>query len=211
MHKNMKNISSLLVCAIVFTGIAAFLPSHVASAAEQTKAQATKCYNQYNGKELSRNSSNPRVPGSSPYDSFASSNCAPANNGNCTTFNVADNRVKVECTKSASTRPENTQGLSTKTPANCGDISTNIIKCDTNGGDPVTSLLLQLFNFAAVGVGIAVMGGIIWGGVLYASSNGDSGKVNQGKTAIVNSIIGLLLFIFMYAIVNFIVPGGLFR
>lgn len=94
--------------------------------------------------------------------------------------------------------------------ANCDSIETTFIQCNSDGGNPVVSLLLQLINFLAIGVGLAVVGGIIWGGLVYASSNGDSGKVQQAKTIIVNAVIGLLLFIFLYAIVNFLVPGGLF-
>lgn len=93
---------------------------------------------------------------------------------------------------------------------NCGNVSTNIISCSNSNGDPVSSLLLDIINFLAVGVGIAVVGGIIWGGMLYASSNGDSSKTKQGISVIVNAVIGLLLFIFMYAFLNYLVPGGLF-
>lgn len=96
------------------------------------------------------------------------------------------------------------------TQENCGDIETSVIKCDDTGGNSVVSAVLQLVNFLAVGVGIAVVGGIVWGGMLYASSNGDSSKAKQGITTIVNAVLGLLLFIFMYALINFIVPGGLF-
>ena len=69
---------------------------------------------------------------------------------------------------------------------------------------------MQVINFLAVGVGIAVVGGIIWGGMIYASSNGDSAKTKHAITIIVNAVVGLLLFIFMYAFINFLVPGGLF-
>ena len=96
-------------------------------------------------------------------------------------------------------------------PKTCKDIKMSILECNTNHGDPILGLLLQVINFLAVGVGIAVVGGIIWGGMLYASSNGDASKVQQGKMAIVNALIGLFLFIFMYAIINYLVPGGLFR
>lgn len=92
----------------------------------------------------------------------------------------------------------------------CAGIQTTVIKCKTDNGNPVIGVLLQIINFMAVGVGIAVVGGIIWGGLIYASSNGDSGKVKEAKTIIVNAIIGLLLFFFMYAIINFLVPGGVF-
>lgn len=93
----------------------------------------------------------------------------------------------------------------------CSEIKTSLIDCNTKGGNPVIGMMLQVVDFLAVGVGIAVVGGIIWGGMLYASSNGDSTKAKQGITAIVNAIIGLLVFMFTYAMINYLVPGGLFN
>lgn len=93
----------------------------------------------------------------------------------------------------------------------CKDLKTSIIECNTDGGNPLMSILIQVINFLAVGVGIAVVGGIIWGGMIYATSNGDSGKTKQAITIIVNAIVGLLLFMFMYAFINYLVPGGLFN
>lgn len=78
------------------------------------------------------------------------------------------------------------------------------------GANTTTSLLLTILNFLAVGVGIAVVGGIVFGGLRYATADGNASNAQQGITFIVNSVIGLLLFIFMYAIINFLVPGGLF-
>jgi hypothetical protein len=92
----------------------------------------------------------------------------------------------------------------------CGGVVTSVVKCDSSGGGIITDLLLVVINFLAVGVGIAVVGGIIWGGLIYASSNGDSAKTKQAVNIIVNAVIGLLLFFFMYAIINFLVPGGIF-
>lgn len=80
----------------------------------------------------------------------------------------------------------------------------------SNGANSVTSLLLTIINFLAIGVGIAVVGGIAFGGIRYASANGNASQAQQGITFIVNSVIGLVLFILMYAIINFLVPGGLF-
>jgi hypothetical protein len=103
------------------------------------------------------------------------------------------------------------KSTSTKTAPSCGELRTSLINCEAKSDYPVVNLLLDIINFLAVGVGIAVVGGIIWGGMLYASSNGDSTKAKQGVTTIVNSVIGLLLFIFTFALVNFLVPGGLFN
>ena len=96
--------------------------------------------------------------------------------------------------------------------ASCNGVSTSVIACDSaqSENSSVWGLLIAVINFLAVGVGIAVVGGIIWGGMLYASSNGNTNKSKQGVTVIVNSIIGLLLFMFTYAIVDYMVPGGFF-
>lgn len=77
-------------------------------------------------------------------------------------------------------------------------------------GDPVSQIVLVAVNFLAIGVGIAVVGGIVFGALRYTSANGNATQAQQGVTYIVNSVLGLLLFIFMYAIINFLVPGGLF-
>lgn len=98
----------------------------------------------------------------------------------------------------------------------CGTTKTSIdFKCESNkgaapGANTVTSMLLTIINFLAVGVGLAVVGGIVWGAFMYASANGNASQAQQGITFIVNSVIGLVLFILMYAFINFLVPGGLF-
>lgn len=102
-------------------------------------------------------------------------------------------------------------GSGSKPIEGCRDIKTSLIECKTDSGTPIMGIIIQLINFLAVGVGIAVVGGIIWGGMLYASSNGDPSKTKQGVTVIINAVVGLLLFMFMYAIINYLVPGGVFN
>lgn len=79
---------------------------------------------------------------------------------------------------------------------------------NNDGCNDTKDLITMIFRLLAGIVGIAVVGGIAWGGMLYASSNGNASKAQQGITTIVNAVIGLLLFIFMFAITNFLVPGG---
>jgi len=82
---------------------------------------------------------------------------------------------------------------------------------DGSLNNPIYIALLAIFNFLAIGVGVVVVGGITFGAIRYITSNGNSQQAQQGVMVIVNSVIGLLLFIFMYALLNFLVPGGLFR
>lgn len=91
----------------------------------------------------------------------------------------------------------------------CG-VGTTILKCDGAGENPITRVFVEIFEFIAVGVGIITVAGIIFGGIKYATANGNTSQAEQGITTIVNAVIGLLLFIFMYALLNWLVPGGLF-
>jgi tetrahydromethanopterin S-methyltransferase subunit E len=56
-------------------------------------------------------------------------------------------------------------------------------------------------------VGIAVTLGIIIGGIQYASSGGDPQKVAGAKIRIRNSIVALVMFFFLYAFLQFLIPG----
>lgn len=105
-------------------------------------------------------------------------------------------------------------------PICCGvDSSGNAIEttidfgdlCSKQGASPIAAMLLWAIGFLSVGVGIAVVIGIIFGGITYAMSDGDEGKAKEGREIIANSIIGLFLFIFLWAGANFLIPGGLFK
>ncbi len=83
--------------------------------------------------------------------------------------------------------------------------------CNAKGANPITAILLWAIGFLSIGVGIAVVIGIIFGGITYAMSDGDEGKAKEGREIIVNAIIGLFLFIFLWAAANFLMPGGVFN
>jgi hypothetical protein len=57
-------------------------------------------------------------------------------------------------------------------------------------------------------VGVAVVAGIIIGGIQYSTSGGDPQKVAAAKARITKALIGLVVYFFLYAILQFIVPGG---
>jgi len=77
--------------------------------------------------------------------------------------------------------------------------------------NPIYVVLLYIINAMAAGVGVAVAGGIIWQSIQWASANGQPEKVKNARNGIVNAVIALVLFLSMYAILNFIIPGGIFQ
>lgn len=80
------------------------------------------------------------------------------------------------------------------------------------GGDanPIIALLLTGLSWLTGLVALAVVGGIIYGGILYTSAQDNASQTQKGITFIINSVLGLVVWIAAYALINFIVPGGLF-
>ncbi len=96
-------------------------------------------------------------------------------------------------------------------------INTSVIGCSTKAGasgvegTAVWGLLLIIINILTAGVGIVAVGGIIYGSIMYATSGGSPENVKKARTIITNVVIGIIAYAFMYAILNFITPGGLFN
>ncbi len=88
---------------------------------------------------------------------------------------------------------------------NCIDKGTTL---ETN---PIFLLLTTILKFLSVGVGVAAVGGIVYGGYLYLTARGNSSKTTQGVITIINSLVGVLLYALMFAIINFLVPGGVLQ
>lgn len=131
----------------------------------------------------------------------ASKNCATGSsgvdyNGNsyCNQFLCADG------TQPANDDPQNCGKDPAATSGNCDDVS----KCDL-----ISTYINPAINFASALVGVAVVASIIIGAIQYGSSAGDPQKATAAKNRIRNSIIALLTFLFLFALINFLVPGGL--
>ena len=98
----------------------------------------------------------------------------------------------------------------------CGGVDTAILSCDgstdakTMEGTGIWQLLLLGINILTVGVGVAALAGVVYGAFLYTSAGGNPDKVKKAKELFVNVVIGVIAFAAMYALLNFLVPGGLF-
>ena len=65
-------------------------------------------------------------------------------------------------------------------------------------------IFLQITNTILYAVGIIAVVMLIWGGVRYIISGGDSKKVTDAKNTILYAILGLVVALLSYAIVNFV-------
>jgi len=75
---------------------------------------------------------------------------------------------------------------------------------------PIPDSVISIINFMSFGVGIIVVGLIIVGGIQYITSGGVPQKIEAARKRITNAIIALVLFIFMYALLQWLIPGGIF-
>lgn len=71
--------------------------------------------------------------------------------------------------------------------------------------DNVTPTVINIIN-AIIGIlGLVAVVIIIYGGVQYMTSAGDAGKVKKAKDTILYAVIGLIVCVLAYAIVNFVI------
>jgi uncharacterized membrane protein YraQ (UPF0718 family) len=75
--------------------------------------------------------------------------------------------------------------------------------------NPIVKQLKNVINFLSAGVGIIVVGSIIVGGIQYALAGNNPQAVSAAKKRIQDTLIALLAFFFIYAFLQWLVPGGL--
>ena len=79
---------------------------------------------------------------------------------------------------------------------------------DAGNCDLITKYVNPFIRFLAVLAVLAVIAGIIWGSIEFATAGGDSQRVASGKSKIQKALIGLLALIFLYAFLQWLIPGG---
>jgi len=99
----------------------------------------------------------------------------------------------------------------------CGGVDTGIIGCTQSGtGDDIENtglwgILMLTINFLTAGVGVVALAGIVYGSVLYTSAGGSQEQVKKAMGIFTNVVIGVIAFAGMWALLNFLIPGGVFK
>jgi hypothetical protein len=78
-------------------------------------------------------------------------------------------------------------------------------------GNPIADATFAIIRFLSDGVGLVVIGSIIYGGIQYSASRGDPQAAAAAIGRIRSSLIALLIFVFAYAILNYIIPGSVLQ
>ncbi|MDB5168027.1 MAG: hypothetical protein JWO55_285 [Candidatus Saccharibacteria bacterium] len=77
--------------------------------------------------------------------------------------------------------------------------------CGAAQNDNATSMAKVIINTLLYILGIIAVIMIVIGGIKYTASNGEASRVKSAKDTIMYSVVGLIVAIFAYAIVNFVV------
>lgn len=126
---------------------------------------------------------------------------APGNQQNQNNSNANNNSSEEKKTNS-STGSKGNNG--------CGT-DTSIIKCDPGSDEnPIINLLQQAVKVLYGVIGVLAVVVIMIAGVIYGTAGDREDRVKLAKTMITNTVIGILLYVFMTVILNFLVPGGVF-
>lgn len=84
------------------------------------------------------------------------------------------------------------------------DVKTSILPSEWGIWDILNYILVTM----TAGVVIAAIGSVVVAGVLYTSAGSNSSQVQKAKTMITNTIIGMLAYAVMWAILEWLIPGG---
>lgn len=68
-----------------------------------------------------------------------------------------------------------------------------------------TSLVTNIFNMVLFVAGLIAVGMLVYSGIQYVTSHGDSGKTKTAMNSIIYSIAGLVIVVLAYAIINFVI------
>jgi hypothetical protein len=102
--------------------------------------------------------------------------------------------------------------FATKAGDVCGS-GDNTVKTSINigckgKGSAAVDMLFAIIRFLSNGVGLVIIGSIIYGGIQYTMSRGDPQATKLAIDRIRNSVFALFLFMFAYALLNYLIPAG---
>jgi heme/copper-type cytochrome/quinol oxidase subunit 2 len=91
----------------------------------------------------------------------------------------------------------------------CGGTKTQLVTCSGSQGIGAIGDLIKItITIMTVLIGVVSVGALAYAGILYATAQDDQGKVSSARTVIRNVVIGIVLYGFTIAIINWLIPGG---
>lgn len=84
---------------------------------------------------------------------------------------------------------------------NCGNGDGGTVADACKFGD-FFNAAIGFIDYLLGGVAVVAVGGVVWGGALMVTSNGNDSKVKSGKTAIKNAVVGLIIVLAAFLMVR---------
>lgn len=133
---------------------------------------------------------------------------APANSGSTSGSSSSSNSGSSSSSSSDGDAGENKENEDEKEPIDNTpeEVKTAILPESWKIEDILNMILLVV----TTGVGIAAVGAIVYAGVLYITARDNAGQVSKAKTMIMNTVIGVVAYLLMWAFLQWIIPGGVF-
>jgi hypothetical protein len=91
--------------------------------------------------------------------------------------------------------------------SDCQQAATIVSNPESCKGNDLNSIITIIINTLIFAIGIVAVVMIIMGGISYATSQGDPAKVKKGKDTILYGVIGVVVSLLAFAIVNFVLDA----
>lgn len=105
-------------------------------------------------------------------------------------------------------------GESPETHGECGEgdraVKTRFDFGCTGTGNPIQDVAYAIVRFLSIGVALVLVASIIYAGILYSSSEGNPEATQAAKKRVQNAVTALVFYMFIFALIQYLVPGGLF-
>jgi hypothetical protein len=172
------------------------------------------------------------VIGATHAQSLIPPDCKTATDKNCVEKDSSGDPVKVRCsngttqdvagsdvlvaTNKCSSSPVGTATRPTATDIPVVKGPETDCKDENNDGklDASECKIIELVNtiFAAVSglVVLAVVGNMIYAGIQYSMSEGDSGKAAKARQRVRDGVMALVLYLLLSGFIQWLIPGGIF-
>lgn len=134
---------------------------------------------------------------------------APLNGAPTSAQKAVCDSIPAGCPGSSKPMPKN------GTPSNCpyayefSKVPDPAITSKSSGSSFLDNYLTPFINFLSASVGVIVVISIIIGAIQYSSAGGEAQKVAAARNRIKNAILALIVFLFLYAILQWVLPTGI--
>jgi len=129
-----------------------------------------------------------------------------------TPVSVQDDNPGANCTNLSQAGSAGNGSCGPSSQCESTDSHGNVVPCSQSSASSfVVNYLNPLINFLGIGVGLIIIIMVVIGGIQYSTSGGNQNQVAAAKKRIGNALLALVAFALMYAVLQWIIPGGLFR